>query len=482
MDVSDAFNENVESLIDQAPSILAKISGKDQHSSLFYENTSAIALLGKATLRTLYSAPPLIEHNRSIHGTGMHAFSPTSQEYQATEGAPTRSSLKRCLQQFAATSSPTPPYLKLKLPPSLPDSHYANMISQDEKKQLVKEVLETTFSYKPNLQTASIEYQDRVQQKCIINSKGHVCVLHHAAIGLRLKVVLSINGIETEGIATHFSDFKNGMSVFSDPSSLIKGAVHQAVTLSSVQPLLSGSMPVIFEGSPTPLLNSSRGNASIWLHETIGHLLEADQYISHPCAPLEGLLTSAPISLSDHPSFNSPDQDDSFDDEGVAGRRTDLVVAGRLKHVLTDSYHATVLREEQTGNGRRQDYRFAPLPRMTTLYLHPGNDDNEALISSVKKGIYVKSLSQGHTYADTQHVELRVQEGFFIENGRLTHPVTNVTIEGKGIDILDKITGIGADLPPQPLMIQCKKNQQVVPVSVASPTVLIKQMDVYQHS
>lgn len=481
MDLPDAFKKEVDSLIDLAPPILSPLSAKNQYSDLFYENTSSVALLGGATASRLYSAPPLEERDRSLKGYGIHSFTPTYQEYHAVNGAPSRSGLENCLRQFTSASSTSYPHLKLNPPPSLPDFLYANEVSLHEKKRLVREVIETAFSYEPDLGAATVEYQDRIQQKCMINTTGNVAVTNRAMIGLRLKVMLSRNGRQVEGISTHFSDLKRGMFLFSDASYLIKRAINQAISLSSAQPIPSGSLPVIFEGSPTPLLNCPRGNASIWLHETIGHLLEADQYISHACAPIDGRLTSVPISLSDNPSFMSQSQGADFDDEGSAGRHTDLVVDGYLKHVLTDAYRAFVLRVQNTGNGRRQDYRFSPLPRMTTLYLHPGKDDREALISSVKQGIYVKTLSQGHTYADTQHLELRVKEGFYIEHGKLTHPITNVTIKGKGIDILDKVIGIGADLPQQPLTIQCKKNQQVVPVSVASPTVLIKQMDVYQH-
>ena len=252
---------------------------------------------------------------------------------------------------------------------------------------------------------------------------------------------------------------------------------------SSALPIRSGTYPVIFEGSPTSLLPPHQGNASIWLHETIGHLLEADQYDDTLWSATRNRVSPIPFSLSDDPSRHTPNLSLPFyDDEGVQGARTNLVQDGYLQHILTDRYHSFQLNRELTGNGRRQDYRFAPLPRMTSLYLHPGNASNASLISSVKDGIYVKSISHGQTYSDTRDVYLDIREGYRIEKGRLTHPIKNVTIKGKSLDILDRIEGIANDLPPRPQIVQCKKSEQIVPVSVASPTVLVKQMDVYQSS
>ena len=482
MDFSDAFSNDIETLITLAPSILSPFSTTDQYADIFYEHTRSQSLLGEITASSLSSSLPFREYSASLQGAGIHVCSPTINAYHSTQGRPTKLNLEQCVPGFAPHQESTGHTLELRNP------HFENhlsskidSISTPEKKRWIEDVLESTFSYEPALQTASLEYQDRIQWQCVINTNGHVVITRKAILGLCLRVRQQVGGRIIEAMSPHLSEYETTLFSFATASELIKNAITQVANLSNARPIRSGTLPVIFEGAPTPLLPYRKGNASIWLHETIGHLLEADQYISHACAPMGSQFTSTPVSFSDNPAHGIQNEEPIFDDEGTAGQCTPLVVEGSLQGVLTDACHAMLHELDKTGNGRRQDYRFAPQPRMSTLFMHPGTASNASLIASVQQGIYVKSVSHGLTHADTQHVHLDVREGYLIEHGRLTHPISNVTIEGKGIDILNHIEGIGNDLPAQPQMIQCKKNQQVVPVSVASPTVLIKQMNVYQH-
>ena len=483
MDSPRAFQDEVDELLTLAPSLLASFSDDHRYADLFYESTQAHSLGTESRSFSINtSSIPFKERIKTLNGTGVQVFGPGFHRYNSIEGRPNQSALARCIEELPGVNQIPGPHINLSLPRYAKENLSAlDSVSTLEKKQFLCDMIESAFSFEPAIQTASLEYQDRTKRTCIIDSHGNVVISSQAFWGLWLRIKMASKDGIIEADATHLSTDPSGVFSSDQVSNLIIQAVNGANNQSLALPIQSGAYPIIFEGSPTSLLPHHQGNASIWLHEAIGHSLEADQFNAAPWSTIGHNVSSIPLWLSDDPSRNAHNQL-FYDDEGVKGTCTNLVEEGTIQRILTDRYHSFELDEGLTGNGRRQDYRFAPLPRMTSLYLHPGNASNESLISSVKDGIYVKSISHGQTYSDTQDVYLDVREGYRIEEGRLTHPLKNVTIKGKSLDILDRIDGIANDLPPHPQMVQCKKRMQVVPVSVASPTVLVKQMDVYQSS
>jgi|GEM_PF-3532883 len=482
MDSSRAFQGEVDLLLTLAPSILASLPANHHYADLFYENTRAHSLFTESKSFSINaSSAPFKERVTFLNGTGAQVFGPTVHAYNSIEGPPDKSTLIRCVEELPGVANTHGTKINLSTPQYPEDNLSAlDRLSAIEKKQFLCEVLESAYSYEPYIRSASLEYQDRIQRICIIDSEGNVIINYRTFWGLWLRIKMDSQDGIIETDATHLSADPSSVFSSNQISALVIQAVNAAKIQSSALPIRSASYPVIFEGSPTSLLPLHQGNASIWLHETIGHLLEADQFNATLWSTIGNKVSSVPLSLSDDPLRDAPNPLLLNDDEGVKGACTNLVEEGRLKRILTDRYHSFQLNRELTGNGRRQDYRFAPLPRMTSLYLHPGDTSRESLISSVKDGIYVKSISHGQTHSDTQEVCLDVREGYRIKQGRLTHPIKNVTIKGKSFDILNQIEGIANDLPPRPQMVQCKKGPQVVPVSVASPSVLVKQMDVYQ--
>ena len=82
----------------------------------------------------------------------------------------------------------------------------------------------------------------------------------------------------------------------------------------------------------------------------------------------------------------------NFDDEGTAAQRNVLIKDGVLVKYMTDVLSAKQLKMPRTGNGRRESFRYLPIPRMTNTFIDNGKDKPEDIVASTRNGIYVQSL------------------------------------------------------------------------------------------
>ena len=167
----------------------------------------------------------------------------------------------------------------------------------------------------------------------------------------------------------------------------------------------------------------------------------------------------------------------NFDDEGVPGQKTYMVKDGVLASYLHDRISAGFYGVSPTGNGRRESFRYAPIPRMRATYMESGKADKESIIASVKKGIFVDQFSNGEVQIGEGDFTFYVKSGFLIENGRLTQPVKDINIIGNGPQALADIVAVGNDLKIDEGAWTCGKGQSC-PVSCGIPTVLIDKLTV----
>jgi len=151
-----------------------------------------------------------------------------------------------------------------------------------------------------------------------------------------------------------------------------------------------------------------------------------------------------------------------FDGEGLATRKTTVIRNGVLESYLLDTYSARKLGLRSTGNAVRS-VGDVPSVSHTNLYLSPGAHDPEAIIRSVKRGLYVIEMigfGVNHVTGDYS----RGAVGLWIENGELTYPVEEITIAGNLKEILMNIEMVGNDLEFRG--------------TVASPTLKLSRMTV----
>jgi PmbA protein len=139
------------------------------------------------------------------------------------------------------------------------------------------------------------------------------------------------------------------------------------------------------------------------------------------------------IRIIDDPQRRRGLRSRPFDAEGVAGRRLAIVEDGRLATWLLDSGTARELGLATTGHAQR-GVSSAPSPGATNLHLEPGTISPDQLIGEIEQGFYVADLIGVGVNLVTGDYS-RGAAGFWIENGKLTYPVSEVTIAGHLCDL-----------------------------------------------
>ena len=231
-----------------------------------------------------------------------------------------------------------------------------------------------------------------------------------------------------------------------------------------------GTMPVVM----------GAGASGILLHEAMGHAFEADfnrKGQSIFSGKIGSKVCDEKISIVDDGTLPGNRGAVNFDDEGVPGQKTWMVKDGILTSYLHDRISAAFYGVSPTGNGRRESFRYPPLPRMRATYMESGDASKEDIIASVKKGIFVDQFSNGQVQIGEGDFTFFVKSGYLIEGGRLTAPVKDINIIGNGPQALADIVAVGNDLKIDPGAWTCGKGQSC-PVSCGIPTVLVSNLTV----
>src|SRR5581483_3206438 len=154
------------------------------------------------------------------------------------------------------------------------------------------------------------------------------------------------------------------------------------------------------------------------------------------------------------------------DDEGTPTSRTVLIEKGILRGYMQDRLNARLMGMSPTGNGRRESFAYAPMPRMTNTYMLAGDKDPKEIIASVKRGLYAVNFGGGQVDITSGKFVFSAAEAYLIEDGKVGKAVKGATLIGNGPDALTKISMIGNDLALDGGIGTCGKDGQGVPVGV----------------
>jgi len=223
------------------------------------------------------------------------------------------------------------------------------------------------------------------------------------------------------------------------------------------------------------------GWPGVLLHEAVGHGLEGD-FNRKGTSAFSGRIgerVAAPgVTVIDDGSLPGRRGSLSIDDEGTPTQENVLIEDGILKGYIQDRLNARLMGVAPTGNGRRESYAHAPMPRMTNTFMRGGSDDPAELLSRVKNGIYAKSFGGGQVDITSGKFVFSCTEAYRIENGKLGAPIKGATLIGDGPSVLTRVTGIGNDMALDEGVGVCGKGGQSVPAGVGQPTLLIEGLTV----
>jgi len=251
----------------------------------------------------------------------------------------------------------------------------------------------------------------------------------------------------------------------------IDTALAQALTNLDSVAAPAGEMPVVL----------GPGWCGVLLHEAVGHGLEGDfnrKGTSAFSGRIGERVGAAGVTVVDDGAMEQRRGSLSIDDEGTPTRRTVLIEDGILKGYLQDRLNARLMGMEATGNGRRESFAHAPMPRMTNTFMLAGRDDPAELIERVPDGIYAKSFGGGQVDITSGKFVFSCTEAYRIRGGKIAEPVKGATLIGDGPTVLTRIKGIGNDLALDTGVGVCGKGGQSVPAGVGQPTLLIEGLTV----
>lgn len=214
-----------------------------------------------------------------------------------------------------------------------------------------------------------------------------------------------------------------------------------------------------------------------FIHEVVGHATEADAVISRESAlsdKYEKKIGNELVNIVDDPSlpyFGGYE----YDDEGVRGRRIELVKEGVLSGFLNSRETAAELGHTPNGHARAEGYALQPIVRMSNTLLLPGGH-SKSDVFDLRKGIYVKGSAGGSVDIFSGGFMFKAKEGYEIKNGEVREPLRDVVITGNIIDVLNNITAVGQDFSTHAGF--CGKSGQLVPVEDGGPHIAVSSITI----
>ncbi|MBI1211894.1 MAG: TldD/PmbA family protein [Alphaproteobacteria bacterium] len=220
------------------------------------------------------------------------------------------------------------------------------------------------------------------------------------------------------------------LSDLDDPVKVGKSAAERTLRRLNPRKVKSQSVPVVYD----PQVANS----------LIGHLAGAINGVSIARGTsflkdkMGQKVFGAGINIVDDPHIKRGMRSKPFDGEGVVNRKWILIEDGELKTWLLDSASARQLGLQTTGHAARGT-GGPPSPSVTNLYLAPGKQTPDELMSGIKEGFYVTELIGMGVNGITGDYS-RGAAGFWIENGKISYPVSEITIAGNLKDMFMHLT------------------------------------------
>ena len=291
---------------------------------------------------------------------------------------------------------------------------------------------------------------------------------------VRLNVSVTAGDGDRQESGSNGGGGREGYARFVDPTAWrtqVDEALRRALVNLEAEPAPAGEMEVVL----------GPGWTGVLLHEAVGHGLEGDfnRKKTSAFADRVGERVAAPgVTVIDDGTLSGRRGSLTVDDEGTPTSRTVLIEDGILKGYLQDRLNARLMGVAATGNGRRESFAHAPMPRMTNTFMLGGDHDPEEILKTVKDGIYAVNFSGGQVDITSGKFVFNCTEAYRVENGKVGAPIKNAALIGDGPTVMKYISMIGNDLALDPGIGVCGKQGQGVPVGVGQPTIKIDRLTV----
>ena len=344
-------------------------------------------------------------------------------------------------------------------------------LREDPRKISMEEKLDLTRRYSDiplgnqKIVATTISYAELIREKYFISTEGSR--IREDLITTRIGgSITSKAGNNIQGVGLGLGG-SNGFAVLRNGEEEFEKKTEIAVRLLDAKPVEGGVHTVVLN----PQL------AGVFTHEAFGHFSEADLIEDSPTMrekmKIGEKLGPGLLSITDDPTL--PDQLGfyKYDDEGVRARPTQLMKNGVLTGRLHSRRTAAAFGEPVSGHCVAEDFRYAPIVRMGTIFIEPGNESLEDLFEKLGDGYYFLYSKGGQTSGE--NFTFGAQYGYRIKNGRIGELIRDINISGNLYETFHNIVAVGDDLELGK-MGGCGKGQLNLRSCYGAPHILINDV------
>ena len=408
------------------------------------------------------------------HGAGIRVFVGNQAVYVYTNDT-SREGLLACAEKaaaavnqgkgctvapFAVTHAEKPEEIRL-LPTEVPAARKAEKL---------READAAARKFSDEIAQVQVRYMDRVQDVLICNTEGTFVT------DRRVYTRMAVNAVATDGKENQSGSMSPGglmgFEAFDgriDAAYCGREAARQAVTMLHAPVCPAGVFPVVIDN----------GFGGVIFHEACGHSLEATSVaygISEFSGRLGEMIAAPCVTAIDDGTIVNEWGSTHVDDEGMPTGRLVLIDHGRLVNYMIDRLGSRRMNMPPTGSGRRESYAWAPTSRMRNTYIAAGENDEQAMIAEMKEGLYAKYMGGGSVNPATGEFNFAVNEGYWVKDGKIVHPVRGASLIGRGSDVIMKIDRVGRNCTQAQGM--CGSMSGSIPVNVGQPMIRVSSLTV----
>ena len=409
-----------------------------------------------------------------VHGAGVRVLNGTKAIYVYTNDT-SREGLMRCAAEAAAAiragagckpigfshwSAARPDEIRL----------HPEQVKAAAKAEKLRAVDAAARAVSPEIVQVVANYVDSAQDVLIANTEGVFVTDTRVRSRLGVSVVASDGRENQTGSASPGASM--GFELFDErvnPETSGRAAAEMAHTMLHADSCPAGIYPVVIDS----------GFGGVIFHEACGHSLEATS-VAYGLSEFSGKLgqpIAAPcVSAVDDGTIRNEWGSVHIDDEGMPTTRLTLIDHGVLVNYMIDKLGGRRMNMAPTGSGRRESYRWAPTSRMRNTYICAGEDDEAEIIATMGTGLYAKSMGGGSVNPATGEFNFAVNEGYWVEGGRIVRPVRGASLIGKGGEVLQRIDRVGRQVVLAAGM--CGSSSGSIPVTVGQPMIRVSSLTV----
>jgi TldD protein len=339
------------------------------------------------------------------------------------------------------------------------------------KRELLERAVAAASASDPSIVKVEASLSEEIREILVVTSDGRLATDSQPLLRFGVRAIAERGGRRQEGSSGGGGRTTLGYFAARSPEAHGREAARQALVMLDAVEAPAGTLPVVL----------APGDSGILLHEAVGHGLEADfnrKGTSNYSGKMGQKVASDLCTVVDDPTLLQARGSVNVDDEAREPRRSVLIEGGTLASYMNDRHSARHFGVPESGNGRRESFACAPMPRMTNTILLAGPHDPEEILRSVNRGIYARKFGGGQVDIANGDFVFSLTESYLVEDGRITTPLKGVNLIGNGPEVLRRVSMLGHDVEVSDGIWTCGKDGQSVPVGVGCPTIKIDSITV----